>query len=140
MKTYTFWAEEILAITAGQLQMFKHKKGATQEFIYFCLGRINHYISEENANIIFKAESPNVRIMNLHCMPNEIVYYYDEKAGMYFANKSLLYKVLAHLATAELRIVDAIHKQKSMLPDWHEQNKAERMLKVAFEDTLKVFK
>jgi len=138
MQKYTFWSEEILAITAGQLQLFRYQQGATQEFMDFCVERINLYISQEKASVSFNAEKPNIQVMNLHRLPHEIVYYYDKHTMMYHANQSLLYKVLGHLEMAEVKIIEVLYPKKDWCyVDWEIRGKIKKIIKRSFEDTVR---
>lgn len=138
MQKHTFWSEEILAITAGQLKMFKYEQGATQEFMDFCVERINYYISMKKIPVSFSAEKPNIQVMNLHHLPHEIVYYYDEQTMMYHANQALLYKVLGHLEQAEVKIIEAIYpKKRSGYADWEIRVEIKNIIKKSYEDAVK---
>jgi len=140
MKDYFLWDEEILAITAGQLKMFKQKQGVDKKFIDFCVEKINYYILKEEKPITFKVN--NIDIQDYITTPNanrEVVYKYNECTKMFFVNEQLLYKVLESLIMTEERITNLIYEPEEIKGEkvFYFRQKIQRMLHMAFEDTVR---
>lgn len=137
-KKYSFWPEEILAVTAGWLAMLKSNHGVNYNFIDSYIEKIN--IVTQKVNVSFEIDRELLK--HPESVWN-ITYYYDKKVECFFAKRDMLFMVLAHLECAENKVIGALYRGRKFMTNIEildVQKSVRDMLNKVFQDTVEEYK